>query len=1173
MLTRTAGMIGLMMIVAGAITSPAAGLVNGGFEDGAETPTGWQAKSDEGEIKALRDRREFKTGKAAMRVSTVGEAKGSANQMIKELAGETITLSGWVKTEGKLRTATVAFVCPGGQPAWISVHEFAGAKQWEAFTKKLTLPKNAQTVLLMVFVDGEGAALVDDLQVRKRDDYAPNIATSVIFDGKRAPDYTFLDFQKAFAVEASGLRLKAKQGAGGGGFNGQLDLSAFLEWTPTLTVSAGDGNKADKIRVILGGDGGGHEYTFNLSGLKPGETATLLAESGASLRDPVKTPTEGKGKSFDAAHLNLFQIQGDWSAKPVDLLISKIALTEPTEAIQAQRADLAAMKTQAAEKARKEAEAKAKARKELLAKGGSHPADGPEVKLVCAVAPDVIAFTLQAGQHASNQLVPYVAQPGDEVVEEEKGKPQYEVKDGKVVEHFQKAVIQMANNKRAKMGNLSFDGKFLVIEGKTKGQLLDETMVDAPEAYTIQSADDAAYAKALPPSQVFRKGKPNGNSKPLPFLYTISLKLPSPLKEGATYTIRFAGVNTSKESIPYVHQPRETRSLALHAIQTGYRPDDPYKRAYLSFWMGVDQDGKQGSCTPDVEGFELLDAAGKTVFTGKAELVKKAGEAEQISIHETLDYTNAAVRRLDFSAFKTPGEYRVFVPGLGVCGPFRIAADVWEKPFKAAMQGILTQRQGMKLGPPACAYTRERPFHPDDGVEFYQMTIPVQGGQEGDRGKNLVEMAKAGTLKRVTGIWGAYQDAGDWDTLGHHLSATYDLLGLYDLNSGAFTRMKLSLPAAEMQNNLPDILDEALWQMPCWRALQLPDGGVRGGYGYGWGCPPAATSSMIKSVGVYAVDHITTLHYAAAAARAARVLTAFDKQMATEYLESARRAWNWVEAHSKEEDEAYKKVLSFAKDLPKSLRIFRALAAVELFAATREPVFDAAFKESSELSKKGELRYLDQLEADIAYARLPEGVGDPELKKQAVHLITAYADHAIEFSRKNAFDLITGHRTDMPMIFVSRYFSTPGAGGMALIYAYELTKKPTYLAAAVQGANYSLGANPDNLSYCTGIGYNAQHFNFIVDATVTGQQPDVIVGHIPYGQGNEGNQMSRSANSWVQQWLLNFGPTKKMTPNWFDWPVNEQYIDFASYPLHNENCFNQTTVPAACYWFWLHTRQ
>ena len=66
----------------------------------------------------------------------------------------------------------------------------------------------------------------------------------------------------------------------------------------------------------------------------------------------------------------------------------------------------------------------------------------------------------------------------------------------------------------------------------------------------------------------------------------------------------------------------------------------------------------------------------------------------------------------------------------------------------------------------------------------------------------------------------------------------------------------------------------------------------------------------------------------------------------------------------------------------------------------------------------------------------------------------------------------------MPMIFVSRFFSTPAQGGLSLIYAYELTKKPAYLAAAVQGANYSLGANPDNLSYCTGVGYNAAAFQF-----------------------------------------------------------------------------------------------
>ena len=979
--------------------------------------------------------------------------------------------------------------------------------------------------------------------------------------------------KSAFPAKADGIHIIAKNCQGGAGIAGlNVNLTGYGDWSPAMTLAVGEQNKASTLNLHLSdADGTSHQYKFDLRELKPGASQQVVAEYGASLAEPQNVEKAGKTPGLD--NVASLMVIGDWSGNTVDVVLSGIVLVPPTDEFRAGRAKLKELHVKEAEKARLEAEAKEKARKKLLETGAPHPSDGPEVKHVCAVAPDVIAITLQAGQHVSNQLVPYVAQPGDEIVEQGKDKPRHEVKDGKVADYFQKALFRMVNSKRTEVGLLSPDGKQLFIENKSKGQLLDERAVDVPEAYSIQSADDAAYAQPLSPAKVFRKGKPNCFSQPLPFLYTVSLKLPAPLKVGATYTIRLVGVNTSKETVAYVHKPRESRSIAVHAIQTGYRPDDPYKRAYLSFWMGVDKDGKHGSCTPDIDAFELLDAAGKTVFTGRAEPAKKEGEEEQISIHEKLDYTKAAVRRLDFSAFSTPGEYRVYVPGIGLSGPFRIAADVWEKPFKAAMQGILAQRQGIDLGPPFITYTRKRPFHPDDGVEFYQMTMPVQGGQEGARGKHMIELAKTGPLDRVTGVWGGYQDAGDWDTIGNsHISATYDLLGLFDLNPAAFSQMKLSLPAEEMKNNLPDILDEAMWQMQLWRRLQLPDGGVRGGYGDGWGCYKGETSSMLKYAGVYSVDHETTMHYAAAAARAARVLTAFDKKLAAEYLESARRAWAWVEAHSKEDDAVYQKVLSFDKNLPKKLREKRAMAAVELLAATRDPAFDEAFKQSSELVRKGELRYLDQLDADFAYARLPDNLGDPELKKQAVHLIAAYADHAIEFSRKNAYDIIAGVRTDYPLIFACKYFSTPAQGGFALIYAYELTKKPAYLAAAVQGSNYSLGANPDNLSYCTGVGYNAQHFNFMVDAQVTGQLPDIMVGHIPYGQGNEGNSMSRSANAWVQQWLLNFGPTKKMIPNWFDWPVNEQYIDFGRYPLHNENCFNATTVPAACYWFYLATR-
>jgi endoglucanase len=974
-------------------------------------------------------------------------------------------------------------------------------------------------------------------------------------------------------VGKSGIRVVAASGQGGAGI-GVLhrNLDGCGDFAPALTVKVTDKHKAKGLFLVLtDADGTSHKYSFDLSKLQPGVPQQILALEGASLTEPSAVDKPGTVPGLDLSKIDILLFVGDWSGDPFDLTISAVSAVRPTKERLAQRAKLRERLAREAKAAAEQINAQERARQELLTKGAKHLEDGPEVTRVCAVAADVLAVVLQAGKHVNNELKPYDARPGDEIEEEQKDQPRHLVKDGKVVDYCQKALYRTVDKKRTRVGLISPDGKWLFVERSSSRQLLEETIVDLPAAYTIHSADDPALATPKAPAAIFRKGKPNGFSQPLPFLYTISLKLPSPLKEGAAYTIRLAGVNTCQETVTYVHKPRQTRSLAVHAIQTGYRPDDPYKRAYLSFWMGADKDGKSRGCTPKADRFELLDAASKTIFSGKAELVKADGAEEQISIHEKLDYTKSAVYRLDFSAFSVPGEYRVFVPGIGTSGPLRIAADVWDVPFKAAMQGILAQRQGIDLGPPACSFTRRRAFHPDDGVVFYQLDIPHQAGEEGVRGKRMIELMKDGPMKSTRVVPGGYQDAGDWDTAGHHLSATYDLLGLYDLNPTGFSKAKASLPAAELQNGLPGILNEAMWQMPMWKSLQLRDGGVRGGYGDGWGCYQGETSSMLKYAGVYSVDHDTTLRYAASAARAARVLTAFDRKLAAEYLESAKCAWAWAEAHTKADDEVYIKVLALDTGLPKHLRDLRAMAAVELLAATRDAAYDAAFKQSTELSGNGGL-YLEQPGADFAYARLPANLGDPDLKKRAVARITAYADHAIAFSQKNAYDIIAGHRTDMPMIFVSRFFSTPGAGGFSLIYAYELTKKPAYLAAAVQGANYSLGANPDNLSYCCGVGYGAEHFPFFVDVWNTGQYPDVPVGHIPFGQGNEGSASARGANGWVQTWLLNFGPTKKMVPNWYDWPVTEQYIDFGRYPLHNETCFNQTTVPAACYWFYLATR-
>lgn len=988
---------------------------------------------------------------------------------------------------------------------------------------------------------------------------------------------------ETFRMESEGIRISAERSQGGAGFAGlDKDVSRYADWVPALTFCMTKENKAKKLRLHLADkDETSHSFTFDLEPLKPGIPQRITPQYGSSLMEPEVVEKPGEAAGF--GNVSLIMLIGDWSDSPFDGVLSKIELVPPDEQILAARKKYREIQAREAEEARKKTEEKEQTVKRYLEEGAAHPEDGPDVVHVCAVAPDVLALTIQAGKQVGNELRPYAPRPDDEIIEQKSDSPRYSVKDGKVVEYFPKKLYRSIDGNRTEIGLVSPDGKQVFAQGASTGTFLDETAVDEPLAYTIQSGTHTAYSAPKHPLAVFRKGKPNGNSQPLPFLYTVSLQLASPLKENAEYTIRLIGVNTRQKTVAYVHRPRSTRSLAVHANQSGYRSDDPFKRAYVSYWMGVDKNGIAAGCTPEITAFELIDDLGKTVYSGKAERAKQEGEEERICVHETTDYTKSSVYRLDFSGFSAPGSYRVFVPNLGTSYRFEVSDNVWNAPFKAAMRGVFTQRQGIELGPPASVYRRPRVFHPEDGVEFYQMEIPVQAGQEGTRGDHLIKLAESGPLEKVDGVWGGYQDAGDWDSLGHHLSATYQLLGLYDLNPEAFIRTKLSLPEEEANDGLPDILNEALWQMPLWRRLQMPDGGVRGGYGDGWGCYDGETSAMVKAVGVYAVDHETTLHYAGVAARTARILFRFDKSAAAEYLESARRAWNWVERHSSEEDETYKKVRSFHPGLPETLRHLRALAAVELLAATGEERYDLAYRESTQIGPEvpamtGIMRsdlYLEpyQMEAAFAYARLPEALGDANLKKRIKNRIAAYAEHAIEISRQNSYDIIAGSRTDFPLIFACRYFSTPAQGGFGLIYAYELTGDSRYLAAAVQGSNYCLGANPDNLSYCTGIGGNCQRFNFIVDAIVTGQQPEKIVGHIPYGQGNEGNEMSRGMNGWVQTWLLNFEPTKKMIPNWYDWPVTEQYIDFAKYPLHNENCFNTTSVPAACYWFYLAHRK
>ena len=152
----------------------------------------------------------------------------------------------------------------------------------------------------------------------------------------------------------------------------------------------------------------------------------------------------------------------------------------------------------------------------------------------------------------------------------------------------------------------------------------------------------------------------------------------------------------------------------------------------------------------------------------------------------------------------------------------------------------------------------------------------------------MLKLFKEGKLKRVHGIWGRHEDAGDWDTLTHHLAVPYQLCELYDMFPKYFDQIKIPLPENEAKSKIPHILAEVVWMLDGFQRLQLPEGGVRGGYGEPWGDSENATSWQMKCILVYAPNQYTSYMFAACAARAARVLTAIASDKAAEYRASAR---------------------------------------------------------------------------------------------------------------------------------------------------------------------------------------------------------------------------------------------------------------------------------------------
>ena len=328
-----------------------------------------------------------------------------------------------------------------------------------------------------------------------------------------------------------------------------------------------------------------------------------------------------------------------------------------------------------------------------------------------------------------------------------------------------------------------------------------------------------------------------------------------------------------RTDIPMASEPPEPVEPVVEqqvsVNQVGYLPDAPK----YGMFAGPGTNGTVWILT-NVETGERV-AAG---FTTPGRLDEASG-----------DYVQMA----DFSNVTTPGTYILTIDTTS-SQPFRIGDDIYRTlPIDAARYFYLN-RSGIELTAEHAGdqWARAAGHITDDVVTCWRGTDP-QG------------VAWEGCDYTLNGRGGWY-DAGDY---GKYVVnggiSVWTLLNLYERLPDAYPDGSLNIP--ESGNDVPDLLDEARWEMEFLLAMQVPEGQPLAGmvhhklHDRDWTglplMPPTTfdnnTDFANASGGRYVFPPSTaaTLNVAATAAQCARIWREIDPDFAARCLTAAETAW------------------------------------------------------------------------------------------------------------------------------------------------------------------------------------------------------------------------------------------------------------------------------------------
>ncbi|MEU0640957.1 glycoside hydrolase family 9 protein [Streptomyces umbrinus] len=490
---------------------------------------------------------------------------------------------------------------------------------------------------------------------------------------------------------------------------------------------------------------------------------------------------------------------------------------------------------------------------------------------------------------------------------------------------------------------------------------------------------------------------------------------------------------------PTAADPAATATTPVRVNQAGYLPDGP-KRATVV------------TAATQPLAWQLRKASGAVAASGRT------------VVHGADTASGEATHTADFSAYRKAGSGFVLVVDGQSSAPFDIRADLYDGLRSDAMAFFYHQRSGTPIeaslvGPAYARPAAHLGVAPNQG----DTNVPCQ----------------AGVCDYTQDVRGGWYDAGDHGkyVVNGGISA-WTLVDSFARakragNASALGDSTLRIP--ERGNGVPDVLDEARWELDFLMRMQVPEGKPYAGMAFhkihdaAWTGIPTRPELDSQPRELHRPSTAATLNLAATAAQCARVFKPYDSTYAKRCLSVARTAWAAAQAnpaiYAPESDSTGGGPYN---DTQVTDDFY--WAATELYAATGERAYRDAVTSSPWHTSSSALTPTGFNWADTAalgrltLATVPNGLPASDIRRVRASVAAAADGHLAMMAGQ-------GYAVPIPAngyVWGSNSQVTNNAIVMAT--AYALTGQQRYRDGVLESMDYLLGRNTLDLSYVTGYG-------------------------------------------------------------------------------------------------------